>query len=234
MVGVILCGGKGSRLYPLTKGVNKHLLPVRGVPMVFHSIELLKRNGIKEICIVTGTEHLGNFIQTLGSGKDFGDVSFTYKIQDEANGIAGALALTEHFVGSNHMCVVLGDNIFPVDYKFPFIPIRYDTAHIVLNAQQYPERFGVANIVDGKIESIVEKPVNPPSKFAVTGLYFYGSKVFDYIENCVPSHRKELEITDVNNMFAKDGNLTYDVIDGFWSDAGTHESYEKVNSTLFD
>jgi len=230
MKGVILAGGTGSRLYPLTKVTNKHLLPVGRYPMIFHAIGKLKEAGICEILVVTGKEHMGDVVNLLGSGSHFG-VNFTYKVQDEAGGIAQALGLAEQFVGSDRVVVILGDNIFE-DSLVSYIAAykeQKEGAKILLNEVNDPWRFGVAEISGGKIISIEEKPKNPKSRFVVTGVYMYDSEVFNIIRTLVPSARGELEITDVNNAYLARGNLTYDILRGWWTDAGTHESWIRAN-----
>ncbi|MGC8972537.1 MAG: sugar phosphate nucleotidyltransferase, partial [bacterium] len=196
MKGIILAGGTGSRLRPLTKVTNKHLLPVGKYPMIFYPIYKLKQAGIYEILIVTGREHMGDVIELLGSGKDFG-VEFTYKVQDEAGGIAQALGLAKHFVGNDKCVVILGDNIFEDDitsYVKEFEEQK-EGAKILLKEVPDPHIFGVPEFKDGKIIAIEEKPKNPKSNFAVTGIYMYDSEVFEIIKTLKPSWRGELEIT---------------------------------------
>lgn len=230
--GVILAGGTGSRLYPLTKVTNKHLLPVGRKPMIYHPIEKLIAAGIKDILIVTGLDHMGDIVNLLGSGKEFG-CRFTYKVQDEAGGIAQALGLAEDFVGESRVVVILGDNIFQDNIKSFVDRFRRQKygAKILLKEVNDPERFGVAEIKNGKIIKIEEKPKKPKSKFAVTGIYLYDSEVFNIIRTLKPSHRGELEISDVNNHYIKRKALEYDILSGWWSDAGTFESIERA--TLF-
>lgn len=225
MKGVILAGGTGSRLLPLTRVTNKHLLPVGRYPMIFYPIYKLKQAGIYEILIVTGREHMGDVIELLGSGRDFG-VEFTYKVQDEAGGIAQALGLARHFVGNDNCVVILGDNIFEDDIT-PYVnnyKNQEEGAKILLKEVLDPHRFGVPEIKDGKILRIEEKPKNPKSNFAVTGIYMYDPEVFEIIKTLKPSARGELEITDVNNTYLEKGKLTYDTLKGWWTDAGTPES----------
>lgn len=230
MKGIILAGGTGSRLYPLTKVTNKHLLPVGRYPMIFHAVHKLKSAGIADILIVTGKEHMGDVVNLLGSGSELG-VNFTYKVQDEAGGIAQALHLAEHFVGGDRMVVILGDNVFegalaPFIEKFRAQPTG---AKILLQKVDDPARFGVPEIDGNRIVSIEEKPQHPKSSYAVTGIYMFDSNVFAIIKTLAPSARGELEITDVNNAYIANGQLTYDVLDGWWTDAGTHASFARAN-----
>lgn len=235
MKGVILAGGTGSRLYPLTKVTNKHLLPVGKKPMILHPVEKLTEAGIKEIIIVTGVEHMGAVVNLLGSGKDY-NCQFSYKVQDEAGGIAQALGLTESFCKGNKLCVILGDNIFSDSLK-PFAQSFHDQregAKVILKQVSDPNRFGVAEIAGNRIVSIEEKPKAPKSNLAVTGIYFYDSLVFDYIRTLKPSGRGELEITDVNNHYVSSGKMTFDSFKGNWTDAGTFESYQVANNLMFE
>ncbi|MFA6169559.1 MAG: sugar phosphate nucleotidyltransferase [Candidatus Margulisiibacteriota bacterium] len=230
MKGVILAGGTGSRLYPLTKVTNKHLLPVGRRPMIYYPIKQLVEAGIDEILIVTGVEHMGDIVNLLGSGKDFG-CRFTYKVQDEAGGIAQALGLAESFVGQERMVVILGDNIFQDKLK-PFVENyakQRRGAKILIKEVTDPHRFGVAELRGGKIVSIEEKPKRPKSNYAVTGIYFYDHEVFTIIKRLKPSGRGELEISDVNRAYAARKNLTFDLLSGWWSDAGTFESLERAS-----
>ena len=233
MKGVILAGGTGSRLFPLTKVTNKHLLPVGREPMIYHPVRKLTEAGIQEILIVTGVDHMGDVVNLLGSGKDFG-CRFTYKVQDEAGGIAQALGLAENFAGSSAVCVILGDNVF-ADSLSPFVA-RYRAqgrgGRVVLKKVADPHRFGVAEVKDGRILSIEEKPKKPRSDLAVTGIYFYDSAVFELIRGLKPSARGELEITDVNNGYLARGQLSHDVLEGWWTDAGTFESLMTANELV--
>ncbi|PKD42977.1 sugar phosphate nucleotidyltransferase [Rhodohalobacter barkolensis] len=228
MKGIILAGGTGSRLYPLTKVTNKHLLPVGNKPMIYYPIEKLTNSGIEEILIVTGTENMGDVVNLLGSGKNFG-CRFTYKVQDEAGGIAQALGLARNFVGDNSMTVILGDNIFEADLKDAMKKFDSHGAQILIKEVDAPERFGVAEIDGDQIKGIEEKPAHPKSKFAVTGIYIYPPDVFDIIETLEPSNRGELEITDVNNHYIRQGRMKYSVLKGWWTDAGTPDSYKRAN-----
>nr|WP_150959429.1 sugar phosphate nucleotidyltransferase [Aneurinibacillus sp. XH2] len=230
MKGVILAGGTGSRLYPLTKITNKHLLPVGKYPMIFHSIYKLKQAGIQDILIVTGKDHMGDVVNLLGSGKELG-VSFTYKVQDEPGGIAQALGLAEQFIGEDKLVVVLGDNIFSENINLHVESFKKQPsgAKILITNVPDPHRYGVPELKNGKIVAIEEKPENPKSSFAVTGIYMFDSKVFEIIRSLKPSARGELEITDVNNAYIQQNKLTYEILQGWWTDAGTHESFAKAN-----
>ncbi|ASS67327.1 MULTISPECIES: sugar phosphate nucleotidyltransferase [unclassified Paenibacillus] len=230
MKGIILAGGTGSRLFPLTKVTNKHLLPVGKYPMIYYSIAKLKESGIHDILIVTGKEHMGDVVNLLGSGYEFG-VSLTYKVQDQAGGIAQALGLAEHFVGGDQMVVILGDNIFSdsISLYVEHFQKQAAGAKILLQEVHDPQRYGVPELKGEHIVSIVEKPKEPKSSYAVTGIYMYDSEVFDIIRSLKPSNRGELEITDVNNAYIKTNSLTYDILQGWWTDAGTHASLTYAN-----
>ncbi len=235
MKGVVLAGGTGSRLYPLTKVTNKHLLPVGKYPMIFYPIYRLKQAGIREILVVTGREHMGDVIELLGSGMDY-SVEFTYRVQDQAGGIAEALSLARNFVNGDRCVVILGDNIFEDDitpYVNSFIN-QPSGAKVLIKEVPDPKRFGVPELKDGKIISIEEKPKQPKSKYAVTGIYMYDSEVFDIVKTLKPSGRGELEITDVNNAYIRKGTLTYDILKGWWTDAGTPESLLRANELTKD
>ncbi|WP_322906584.1 sugar phosphate nucleotidyltransferase [Paenibacillus sp. SGZ-1009] len=230
MKGIILAGGTGTRLYPLTKVTNKHLLPVGKYPMIFHPIFKLKQAGIYDILIVTGKEHMGDVVNLLGSGKEMG-ITFTYKVQDEAGGIAEALDLAEHFVNGDQMVVILGDNVFEDDIT-PFVQNFNNQsvgAKLLLQQVEDPQRYGVAELDQDRIISIDEKPQQPKSDYAVTGIYMFDSQVFDMIKTLTPSGRGELEITDVNNMYIQRSQLSFDILTGWWTDAGTHASLAKAN-----
>ncbi len=231
--GVILAGGTGSRLMPLTKVTNKHLLPIGQKPMIYYPIEKLTAVGISEILIVTGVEHMGDVVSLLGSGKGF-KCKFTYKVQDEAGGIAQALGLAENFANAGKLAVILGDNIFEANlkkYADKFLAQKAG-ARLLLKQVPDPKRFGVAQISGNKVTGIEEKPKKPKSDYAVTGIYFYDSAVFEIIRTLKPSGRGELEITDVNNAYISNGRLEYDIIEGWWSDAGTFESLKRVNELV--
>ena len=231
MKGIILAGGTGSRLYPLTKVTNKHLLPIGDKPMIYYPIEKLTEVGIHEILIVTGTEHMGDVVNLLGSGKDFG-CRFTYKVQDEAGGIAQALGLAENFVGDDTMTVILGDNIFQTSLQKAIASYPGRGAQILLKEVSDPERFGVAEVDGDKIVGIEEKPDQPVSNLAVTGVYMYDARVFDYIRQLEPSERGELEITDVNNYYISEQAMRFSIMDGWWTDAGTPASYKRANELV--
>ncbi len=233
MKGIILAGGTGSRLFPLTKVTNKHLLPVGKKPMILHPVQKLTEAGIKEILIVTGVEHMGDVVTLLGSGKDFG-CRFTYKVQDEAGGIAQALGLAEDFARSSKMAVLLGDNIFTDSLK-DFSRRFHEQgkgAKILIKKVTDPTRFGVAEIAGDRILSIEEKPANPKSDFAVTGIYFFDERVFEFIKTLKPSGRGEMEITDVNNAYIREGTMSYETLEGNWTDAGTFESLKLANDLM--
>jgi glucose-1-phosphate thymidylyltransferase len=227
MKGIILAGGTGSRLYPLTKVTNKHLLPVYDKPMICYPLEMLIDAGIDEIMIVSGRGHAGHFLELLGSGSEFG-VSITYEIQEEAGGIAQALGLAKTWAGKDDISVILGDNVFE-DRVREEVDNFESGARIFLKDVQDPQRFGVAEVNGNKVVQIEEKPANPKSNLAVTGLYMYDSRVFDIIRQLKPSGRGELEITDVNNAYIKKGEMRFSVLKGFWSDAGTFESLMRAS-----
>ncbi len=226
MKGVVLAGGKGSRLYPLTRVTNKHLLPVYDRPMVFYPIQTMVDAGIRDIIVVTGGQNSGEFLRLLSNGKDFDLHRIHYTYQEGEGGIADALRLAEPFVEGEKICVVLGDNIIEnniIASKEAFEK-QPTGAHILLKEVPDPERFGCPEIANGKILGIEEKPKAPKSNFAVTGIYFYDASVFEKIGKTKPSQRNELEITDVNNMYLAEGTLTHSILDGWWTDAGTFES----------
>lgn len=235
MKGVILCGGTGSRLFPLTKSINKHLLPICGKPMAQWAIEKLVEAGIKDILIVSGQEQCGSIINQFGDGTDYG-CSLTYKVQSKAGGIAQALMLAKDFAREEPICVILGDNIFSFSLASAvqsFDDLSWSGAKIFLKKVADPTRFGVADInLNNEVLSIEEKPEHPKSRLAVTGIYIYDSSVFDKISKIKPSARGELEITDVNNLYIGEHKMSAKILDenDFWSDAGTHESYQFVNN----
>ncbi len=230
MKGIVLAGGTGSRLFPLTKVTNKHLLPVGYAPMLWHPVWKLKQAGIEEILIVTGTEHMGDVVGCLGSGKDFG-CRFTYKVQDEAGGIAQALSLAENFAAGESVCVILGDNIFQDDLTGDVRAFEKQGqgARILLKPVQDPQRFGVAELRGDRVIGIEEKPKEPKSNLSVTGIYFYDGTVFDIIRTVKPSGRGEMEITDVNNAYIQRGQMTFGTFQGWWTDAGTFPSLSVAN-----
>lgn len=234
MKGIILAGGLGTRLRPITKITNKHLLPIYNQPMIYYPLELLLEADIKDIMIVSGPEYAGDFLRLLGSGKDFlrrsgKRVKFTYEIQDEAGGIAQALYLAKDFVDRDNCTVILGDNIFE-DYFSQQIHDFKTGGHIFLKEVNDPERFGVAELDGNKVLEIIEKPKIPKTNFAVTGIYIYDKRVFDIIKNLKPSGRGELEITDVNNHYIGLGEMTASFVSGGWTDAGTFESMYRATT----
>ena len=233
MKGIILAGGKGTRLSPLTTVTNKHLLPVGKEPMIYNPIRQLISCGIREILIVTSTVHMGDMVNLLGSGYSFG-VDFTYKVQEEAKGIAHALLLSENFAGGDSICVILGDNIATksISSYVREFEKQKEGAKALLRKVSDPERYGVAALDEHKIIEIQEKPEKPKSDYAVIGYYMYDDQVFDIIRNQNYSARGELEITDVNNAYIKKGQLTYGVLDGEWTDAGTLESFWYANEIM--
>jgi glucose-1-phosphate thymidylyltransferase len=231
--GVVLAGGTGSRLFPLTKVTNKHLLPVGREPMIFHPLRKLVEAGIREILIVTGPDHMGDVVSLLGSGRDFG-CELTYRVQDEAGGIAQALGLARRFARGGRLAVILADNIFesPIGPFAQAYRAQPSGAKILLKEVDDAGRYGVAEIAGGRVVRIVEKPKRPQSRLAVTGIYFYDEGVHDIIANLRPSARGELEITDVGNAYIARGDLTYDVLPGWWTDAGTFESLARANERV--
>ncbi len=233
MKGVILAGGTGTRLYPLTKIVNKHLLPVYNKPMIYYPINTLLKAGIKEILIVTGSEHADGFLKLLGRDSDF-DAKFSFELQDSAAGIADALRLAENFVDGKKFATILGDNIFEDNFRPFFEEFLKDEKKAKVFLKQVPDvnRFGVAELKGKNVVSIEEKPLNPKTNYAVTGLYLYSGEVFDIIRKLKPSKRKEYEITDVNNEFIRQHQLTAEVLNGFWSDAGTFESLFRASQLI--
>ena len=231
--GVVLAGGTGSRLFPLTKVTNKHLLPVGRKPMIYYPIEKLLGCGIQEILIVTGTEHMGAVVNLLGSGHEFG-CHFTYKVQDQAGGIAQALALAENFAGGAPVCVILGDNIFEesIAPQCDAYLAQRGGARVLLKRVPDPKRYGVAEVEGERILSIEEKPAQPKSDLAVTGIYFYDAAVFDIIRMQKPSGRGEMEITDVNNAYIDRKALQWSELPGWWTDAGTFGSMAHANQLV--
>lgn len=236
MKGVILAGGNGTRLLPLTKVTNKHLLPVYAKPMIYYPLETLIKGGVSNIMIVSGKGHAGHFLELLGSGKEWG-VTISYEVQDEAGGIAQALALTEDFADSDKVVVILGDNIYEDDdaigkaiHEYKHQSFTLPNGKVVGGAKVFlkdvpdAERFGVATIDGRNIVKIEEKPQHPESKYAVTGLYCYDPYVFDVIRTLKPSARGELEITDVNNFYVQQKTITHQIVHGDWTDAGTFPS----------
>jgi glucose-1-phosphate thymidylyltransferase len=226
MKGVVLAGGTGSRLFPLTKITNKHLLPIFDRPMIYFPIQTLVDAGITEILIVTGGRNSGDFLRLLANGKQFGLKHINYTYQEGEGGIADALNLAEHFADGQKICVVLGDNIIEGNIREAADRFRRQPsgAHILLKDVVDAERFGVAEVADGRIVGIEEKPAHPKSNRAVTGIYMYDATVFEKIKTLVPSRRGELEITDVNNAYIREGTMTFSELDGWWTDAGTFDS----------
>jgi len=240
MKGVILAGGLGTRLRPLTHILNKHLLPVYDRPMVYYPLQCLKNAGITEVMVVTGGPHAGAFFNLLKNGEAFGLDRLCYAFQEGEGGIADALSLAESFVDGDDVCVILGDNIIErniVDAAESFRE-QGGGAKILLKQVPDPERFGVVALEgmhgDQRVVDIIEKPVDPPSNLAVIGIYFYDSSVFSICREQAPSHRGELEITDVNRTYLERGQLTYDVLDGWWIDAGTHDALRKATNLVAD
>ena len=234
MKGVVLAGGLGTRLDPLTRITNKHLLPIYDKPMIYYPIETLVTAGITDILIVTGGQNAGDFLRLLGNGKEFGLKHINYTYQDGEGGIAEALGLAEHFAEGQKICVVLGDNILERSIAAAADAFRKQPrgARILLKAVPDAERFGVAEIDGDRIVGIEEKPDKPRSNYAVTGIYMYDATVFDKIRTLVPSGRDELEITDVNNLYVREGTLTFSILEGWWTDAGTIDSLVKASELV--
>lgn len=234
MKGVILAGGLGSRLFPLTKITNKHLLPVYDQPMIYYPIRALINAGIDDIMIVTGGNSAGDFLRLLGNGKDFGLKHLNYAYQEGEGGIADALSLVEHFADEDPICVVLGDNIIEGNIRSAADEYRSQAkgAKIMLKQVHDPQRFGVPELDGDRVLMIEEKPEEPKSDLAVIGIYFYDNTVFDVIKTLVPSDRGELEITDVNNHYIARGEMTWNRIEGWWTDAGTFESLLRASNLV--
>ena len=226
MKGVILAGGLGTRLHPLTKVTNKHLLQVYDRPMIYYPIQTLVNAGITEILLVTGGKNAGDFLKLLGNGKAFGLQHLNYTYQEGEGGIAAALRLAEFFVGDDSVCVMLGDNVIEKDIAGPVRAFARQGkgGQILLKEVKDPQRFGVAVLRGDRVVAIEEKPQEPKSSFAVTGIYFYDHEVFNIIRTLTPSDRGELEITDVNNAYIERGQMTWHMLDGWWTDAGTFDS----------
>jgi glucose-1-phosphate thymidylyltransferase len=232
--GIILAGGKGTRLFPLTEITNKHLLPVGREPMIWHSVKQLVSSGIKDILAITSTNHMGDVVNSLGSGKRFG-CQFTYRVQEEAGGIAHALSLGEQFAGGQKVIVLLADNIFERSIS-PYVEAFKEQAigaRVLLKKVEDSGRFGVAALDEEQVVSIEEKPKQPKSNYAVVGCYMYDEQVFDLVHQIKPSARGELEITAVNNLYIQQGQLKYSFVQGNWTDAGTFESLNEANAILF-
>ncbi len=231
--GVLLAGGSGSRLLPLTRVTNKHLLPVGAEPMLFWPLRRMVQAGLEEILVVTGVEHMGHLVGALGSGRDFG-CQLTYRVQDEAGGIAQALGLAERFAAGGPVLAVLGDNVFQADLteEVACFVRQGSGARILLKEVEQPQRFGVPAFDDGRLVDVVEKPETPASPYAVTGVYFFDGGVYDVIRGLEPSDRGELEITDVIRAYLRDGTLTWGELEGWWTDAGTFESLARANELV--
>ncbi len=233
MKGVIIAGGKGTRLYPLTKIINKNLLPIYNKPMIYYSIQILADAGIKDILIITGTEHSGQFISLLNSGDEFG-VKLHYEVQKKPLGPANAINVARDFAQNEKIVVVFSDNIFENNIKKACENFKKqkEGAKIFLKEVSDPRRFGVAEIKEKKVLSIEEKPKNPKSNLAVVGLYMYDKKAFDFIDKLKPSKRGEYEVTDLNNFYIKNNQMTYEMLNGHWTDAGTFDSLLAVNNWI--
>jgi len=234
MKGVILAGGLGTRLYPLTKVTNKHLLPVYDKPMIYYPIQILINAGIHDILIVTGGNNAGDFLKLLGNGKEFGLKHINYTYQQGEGGIAEALGLAEFFASGERICVVLGDNIIEKNIRRAAENFwrQKEGARILLKEVPDPQRFGVPELRGDRIVQIEEKPKRPKSQYAVIGIYFFDQEVFDIIKTLKPSGRGELEITDVNNRYIEKGLMTWDILKGWWTDAGTFESLLHANQLV--
>jgi glucose-1-phosphate thymidylyltransferase len=234
MKGVVLAGGLGTRLSPLTRVTNKHLLPVYRKPMVFYPIESLVEAGLEEIMLVTGGNNAGDFLRLLQNGRDFGLSHLHYTYQEGEGGIADALGLCRDFVDEDRVVVVLGDNIFQNSIREHVEAFAQQArgARILLKEVEDPERFGVPRFEDDRIVEIIEKPADPPSSYSVTGIYCYDEQVWDVIDGLEPSARNELEITDVNNFYVKQGTMEYSVLEGWWTDAGTFESLKRATELV--
>jgi glucose-1-phosphate thymidylyltransferase len=234
MKGVVLAGGTGSRLYPLTKITNKHILPIYDKPMIYYPLQTLVDAGIRDIMLVTGGRNSGDFLRLLANGKEFGLAHLNYAYQEGEGGIADALAMAEHFVDGDKVCVILGDNIIEKSIR-PMIEAfqkQERGARLILKEVPDAERFGVAELDGDRIVSIEEKPLAPKSPYAVTGIYMYDGSVFDKVRELVPSKRGELEITDVNNAYVREGTVTFSMLDGWWTDAGTFESLLRATNLV--
>jgi glucose-1-phosphate thymidylyltransferase len=234
MKGVVLAGGSGSRLFPLTKITNKHLLPVYDKPMIYYPIQTLVDAGIKDIMVVTGGKNAGDFLRLLANGKHFGLTHIDFTYQEGEGGIAEALGLAQHFADNDKLCVILGDNIIGGSIRTAVEDFRRQPrgAKILLKEVSDAERFGVAEISGDRVVHIEEKPKKPKSNFAVTGFYMYDQTVFEKIETLVPSGRGELEITDVNNAYIREGTMTFSYLEGWWTDAGTFESLLRAGNLV--
>jgi glucose-1-phosphate thymidylyltransferase len=236
MKGIVLAGGTGSRLFPLTKITNKHLLPIHDKPMIYYPIQSLVDAGIRDLMVVTGGRNSGDFLRLLANGKEFGLKHINYTYQEGEGGIAEALALAEHFAEGSRVCVVLGDNIIEGSIAQAVRDFKKQErgAKILLKEVPDAERFGVAEIDGDRIRGIEEKPARPKSKYAVTGIYMYDETVFDKTRTLKPSARGELEITDVNNAYIREGTMTFNYLEGWWTDAGTFDSLLRAANLVYD
>ncbi len=239
MKGVVLAGGTGSRLLPLTKVTNKHLLPVGRYPMIYHPLMRLRRAGITQIAVVTSPEHMGDVVNLLGSGRALG-LDLTFRVQDEPGGIAQAMALCENFVGGEPVVVFLGDNILEDDISADVAIFQSELeknghgARVLLKEVHDPERYGVPRFEGDVLVEVIEKPDDPPSNFSVTGIYMYDHTVFDVVRGLSPSRRGEYEVSDVTNWYASRGRLSHGVLEGWWGDAGTQEGWHEANNLAAD
>lgn len=236
MKGVILAGGLGTRLFPLTKITNKHLLPVYDLPMIYYPIQTLVNAGVEDIMIVTGGRNSGDFLRLLGNGSEFGLKHLNYAYQEGEGGIAAALGLAEHWAAGEPIVVILGDNLIEGNIRGAVANFREQEkgAKILLKEVPDPERFGVATLDGDKVLKIVEKPTQPETNLAVIGIYMYDARVWEMIGGLEPSRRGEMEITDVNNRFIADGTMTFEVLEGWWTDAGTFESLHRASNLVAD
>src|SRR5215469_13327231 len=234
MKGIVLAGGAGSRLFPLTKITNKHLLPVFDKPMIYYPIQTLVRAGIRDILLVTGGRNAGDFLRLLANGKEFGLKHLNYTYQEGEGGIADALSLAEHFADGDKICVILGDNIIEgsIGTAVEEFERQNAGARILLKEVTDAERFGVAELAGDRIVGIEEKPHKPKSRYAVTGIYMYDATVFDKVRHLAPSGRGELEITDVNNAYIAEGSMTFSFLEGWWTDAGTFDSLLRATNLV--
>ncbi len=239
MKGVVLAGGTGSRLYPLTKVTNKHLLPVGRYPMIFHPLMRLRRAGIEEVAVVTSPEHMGDVVNLLGSGRAFG-LDLTFRVQDDPGGIAQALGLCKNFTAASPFVVLLGDNIISEELTGEVKTYQRQLerdgtgARVLLKEVHDPERYGVPRLEEDTIVEILEKPSDPPSTYCVTGIYFYDPGVYEVIASLTPSARGEYEISDVSNAYIRSGQLTYGILEGWWGDAGTIDGWHEANELARD
>jgi len=236
MKGVILAGGLGTRLFPLTKITNKHLLPVYDLPMIYYPIQTLVNAGVEDIMIVTGGRNSGDFLRLLGNGSEFGLKHLNYAYQEGEGGIAAALGLAEHWAAGEPIVVILGDNLIEGNIRRAVANFREQEkgAKILLKEVPDPERFGVATLDGDKVLKIVEKPTQPETNLAVIGIYMYDERVWEMIGGLEPSKRGEMEITDVNNRFIADGTMSFEVLEGWWTDAGTFESLHRASNLVAD